>query len=535
LPGMGPAFFRGNPGPDDPPNRREDGALLFLRLVKATYKRLRMDGFFSRSDRAERALPGREAATREPFKEESLMQQKNSAWRTFYEALASVKLSVFLFLLLAVCSILGTLLPQGLSVEELQHRYKPSVVWWMETLSLHDLYHSGWFQILLVLLCVNLLVCSIQRFPKTLKLLQTRDDPVDPAKLLKFGSSFEITTRLPWREAQARLEGIIPGELAPLRLAPGKNGFAAVAEKGRWSPLMVYGVHFSVLLILSGALIGSFFGFKGMMNIPEGQLSDEVLLYQRRQSLLLPFQVRCDDFDVSLYDTGAPKEYRSDLVILDEGKEALRQTIRVNDPLTYRGVTFYQASYGLILKSADVELTDKETGKTYTLSLPYREMVRIPGTQDQIEAIQFQQNFSRFGPAVGIVLLREGQTEPMGSWILVKMPEFHGNRVQNYQVKITKTEEGYYTGLQVKQDPGVWIVYAGFILLLAGIGITFYTRHRKLWIWADAGGPESSPVRIVVAGRTNKNAVTFEEEFKHLCGRLQLELATGSGDEGTKR
>ncbi|MBP8646311.1 MAG: cytochrome c biogenesis protein ResB [Syntrophobacteraceae bacterium] len=463
------------------------------------------------------------------------MRNKTGPWRALYEALASVKLSVFLFLILALCSIVGTLLPQGLTGEEVHRHFRPLVAWWIETLSLHDLYHSGWFQVLMLLLCVNLLVCSLRRLPKTLKLFRTRGDSMDPAKLTKFGFHFQLTTKLPWSEIEPRLEKIIAEELAPLRPVQTPTGFAAIAEKGRWSPFMAYGIHLSVLFVLGGALIGSFFGFKGVMNIPEGESSEEVLLYQRHQSLLLPFQVRCDDFDVSFYDTGAPREYRSDLVVLDDGREVLRRSIRVNEPLTYRGVTFYQSSYGLVLKSADVELTDKESGETIALRLPYREMVKIPGTQDRIEAVQFQENFGRFGPAIGIVLLREGQQEPMGSWILVKMPEFHGNRLQNYQVKIIKTEEGYYTGLQVKRDPGVWIVYAGFILLLAGVGMTFYSRHRKLWIWADTTGSESSCTRILIAGRTNKNTLTFEEEFNHLADRLRQELTAGQRKEESTR
>ena len=67
--------------------------------------------------------------------------------------------------------------------------------------------------------------------------------------------------------------------------------------------------------------------------------------------LTLPFEVRCDNFDVSFYDTGMPKEFRSDLTILADGREALKQSIWVNDTLTFEGVTFYQSSYGAVLKN----------------------------------------------------------------------------------------------------------------------------------------------------------------------------------------
>ena len=81
-----------------------------------------------------------------------------------------------------------------------------------------------------------------------------------------------------------------------------------------------------------------------------------------KNAIMLPFQIRCDDFEASFYDTGAPKEYRSDLTIIDKGQEVLKQSIRVNDPLSYQGVTFYQASYGAMLKQAEIELQDRDSG-----------------------------------------------------------------------------------------------------------------------------------------------------------------------------
>ena len=72
--------------------------------------------------------------------------------------------------------------------------------------------------------------------------------------------------------------------------------------------------------------------------------------------------VRCDKFEVSFYDTGAPKEFRSDLAIIDKGREVLKDSIIVNDPLTYEGITFYQANYGNTLKGAEIELTDRDSG-----------------------------------------------------------------------------------------------------------------------------------------------------------------------------
>ena len=451
------------------------------------------------------------------------MQQKKGFLDLLYQNLSSMRLTVLLFLTLAVCSIAGTLLPQGTSVEELQRHYGPALSWWIDTIGLNDLYRTGWFRALLLLLCLNLIICTTQRLPKTIKLLRHRDEQISPEKLEKFNCHREITTNRPLDASRTLLTEVISQEFAPLQPMPGSEAFCAVAERGRWSRLMVYIIHFSVLVILLGALLGSVFGFKGFMNLAEGEASDEVMPTMGKNAIALPFQVRCDDFEVSFYDTGAPKDYRSDLTIIDNGQEVLKQAIRVNDPLSYQGVTFYQASDGSLLKQAQIELQDRDSGISHKLTLPYREVVSIPGTSDEIEVMQYQENFSSFGQAAGIVLLKGGQ-EPTGSWILVDMPEFHGNRIQNYRVKVLNIEKGHYTGLQVKRDPGVWFVYIGFIVMLTGIGMTFYTSHRKLWVWASPGKGKGKATTVVIAGKTNKNSLAFEEEFNHLCARLQDDL-----------
>jgi cytochrome c biogenesis protein len=451
------------------------------------------------------------------------MQQQKGWIDILYQNLSSMRLTVSLFLTLAVCSILGTLLPQGTSLEELQRQYSPTLSWWIDTLSLNDLYRAGWFRTILLLLCVNLVICTLQRLPKTLKLLKHRDELISPEKLEKFGCHMEIIAHRPLDATREQLTKIVAEEFAPLQVLPNSGGFGAVAERGRWSRLMVYIIHFSVLVILVGALLGSISGFKGFMNLAEGETSDTVMLAGGRNSITLPFRIRCDDFHVSFYDTGAPEEYRSDLTVIDKGREVLTQSIRVNDPLSYEGVTFYQASYGSILKHVQIELQDRDTGAIQRLTLPYREVVPIPGTQDEIEVMQYQENFSSFGQAVAIVLLKEG-AEPTGSWILADMPEFHGNRIQNYRVKVSDVEKGQYTGLQVKQDPGVWFVYIGFTAMLIGIGMTFYTSHRKLWVWASPGKSGKNSTRVFMAGRTNKNSLAFEQEFNRLCARLQDDL-----------
>jgi cytochrome c biogenesis protein len=453
--------------------------------------------------------------------------QKKGFWQGLYQKLASPKLTVIIFLVLAVASVVGTLMPQGQGVAELQRHYGQGAIWFITTFGLNDLYHTGWFRLLLFILCANLVVCTIERLPKTLKFVRRREEQVEPEKLAKFSLNCQLTSKLSWDETEVRLTKIISEEFGALQRLDGTDHLAGVAEKGRWSPLMVYVVHLSILLVLCGALVGSVFGFKGFMNILEGEATNEVMLEGSDHGLNLPFQVRCDKFDVSYYDNGMPREFRSDLTLIRDGREILKRELRVNDPLTYDGITFYQASYGATLKDAEVELTDRESGAVRRVIAPFGKWVDIPGTRDRAQILRFEEDFRRLGAAMVLLISRAG-TEPAGAWILMDR-DFHGNKIENYTVTVLHATRIPFTGLQVKQDPGVWLVWLGFAAMLVGIGLTYYVSHRKLWVWAAADAPGKGEAKIVIAGRTNRNEISFEQDFNRLCDRLRIELGREEG------
>jgi len=447
------------------------------------------------------------------------MQEKKDWGRRFHDGLASLKLTVVILLALAVSSVLGTLLPQGLSDHQLEAAF-PRIYWAIDLFSLGDLYHSGWFRFMMGLLCVNLVVCTLKRIPRTLKLLRHREENLSPERLEKFGLHARFETSRSWEDVKPVVEEVVRRHFAPLKSA-GAQGRGGVAEKGRWSPWMVYTVHFSVLVVFAGALAGSIWGFNGSMRIHEGDASNVVGIFREQRMVELPFRVRCDDFTVSFYEGKAmPSDFRSDLTLLRGDEVLLQRTIRVNDPLTYEGYTFYQSSYGSNLREAVLEFKDLESGRTETVTLPFQEPRPLPGTDYQVQLVRYEESFSDFGRALGVVIFKEGE-EPQGSWILADRPDFHGNRLGDRSVKVASLEETEYTGLQVKKDPGVWIVYLGFVALIVGVGLASYSSHRKVWVGAAGRSPSAE---IVLAGRANKNPLSFEREFNALRERLEEEL-----------
>ncbi|HEY6011903.1 MAG TPA: cytochrome c biogenesis protein ResB, partial [Nitrospirota bacterium] len=297
-------------------------------------------------------------------------------WKFF----SSVKLAVVLLIILAIVSVIGTVIQQNESPEHYLREYSQATVNLFEMLGFFDMYHTWWFVLLLFLFTANLTVCTLERFPHTLKIITAPLKPIEEDGLKAVPFKKEITFRDSMDKAEARAVMLLKARryrFIESREVPGMTQF--VAQKGIYSRLGVYITHISIILIFVGALIGSFFGFKAFLNLPEGQASKVVYLrnepmwdqimtalgiaespvIQNPQggvpAMPLGYFVRCDDFDVEYYQkrqgmpTGMPSEYHSTLSVFDlDGRKILDKRIRVNDPLTHHGITFYQSSYGTI-------------------------------------------------------------------------------------------------------------------------------------------------------------------------------------------
>ena len=94
-------------------------------------------------------------------------KDKGTSWGVRIGWLSSLKLTLVLFFALAGASLIGTLLPQGISLLDLKSHFSPAIASLIDLLALNNLYHSMWFRILLLLLCANLIACTVDRLPKT--------------------------------------------------------------------------------------------------------------------------------------------------------------------------------------------------------------------------------------------------------------------------------------------------------------------------------------------------------------------------------
>lgn len=429
--------------------------------------------------------------------------------RTVYKILASARLAIFLFLLLAAISLVGTLVQQGLPRQRYVDLYGPDLTSILSWFDAFDLYHSWWFTGLLLLLAVNVVVCNARRIPRivrqALSPLQNGDDIIFRSAPVR--RTIESTRPIDEIRTKARrLLHSLGGEPA---VTVREGRIYLTTQRGRYSRLGTVATHGSILLILAGGLIGAIWGFAGQMMITEGTRTNTVNLYDGGTKTI-PFEIRCDDFSVTFYENGMPKEYRSDMTIFEGGRTVLSAIIRVNDPLRYRGLKFCQATYG-IAEASDftVAVHDTTTGQEQVLTLGLMKKTLLPSGEISFAAARFIPDLQGRGPALLGVLLRPGQHHDI-FWLFRGEPVEHGGHTFEFQNFTAR----FYTGIQVGSDPGVPLVWAGFILLLLGLTVSLFGVHRRLWVRIT---PAAEGAEIAIAADPGKNKQGLETRLDEAC------------------
>jgi len=447
-----------------------------------------------------------------------LLNTFNRIWDFF----VSVKLSVVLLLSLAGASIIGTVVPQNESPDAYLQAYGEVLYRIFYTVDIFDMYHSWWFQLLLVLLTINVVVCSIDRFAATWKIVFVKNPPFNISKFRNQSDTIEFADSRLAEDLKKKHISVASNYFGYKRIEDTDRGFCIFAEKWRWTRLGAYMVHLSVILLLLGGLIGSMFGFEGFVNIAEGETVNSIRLRYGNRSQALDFEVRCDDFNVSFYDSGMPSEYRSSLTVLEQGKPVLHKDIIVNDPLRYKGINFFQSSYGsLSPKEITLKFTSRATGREYDQKALIGEPFDLPEDKGTFMLKGYRPSFSFRGNNLGEIFIANvtpKHQDPVDIILPLRFPEFDRMRKGDFIVSVSNYNPSYYTGLQVTRDPGVWVVYSGFIFIILGCYITFFMSHQRLCIEVAQSGKKS---KVLVAGTANKNKVGMQNRVKKISEKLK--------------
>jgi len=451
-----------------------------------------------------------------------------------WDFFVALRLTIPVMICLAVSCILGTFInPENTSLSEITAHIGNR--WWFPIymfFEANDLFRSWWFMLLLVVLTLNLTACTIERLPRIFK-IALRPDKLLSDKLLR-GIRHQTRLALPEGDAQlgvARVAGLFRArgyqpEIFPGEGVPGGEAGAMYlfAERGRYSRFGVWTVHLSLFMILGGALVGRFTGEEGVINVPMDGGTFDYFFRKTPGGMAykepLGFTVRVDDFRLKKYVNGNPRSFESDLAVLgpksgvsDKPTDVLKKTILVGEPLEYRGWTIYQASYQAVPErdQAKLHVLDKLTHKDFDLKLTRDRDLQLGSVT--LRAVNYTPNLSALGPAVKIERQEAGQKTSF--WVLQKYPDFDtDNRGDRFGLRFDGLESFYFTGLQVARDPGYLWWLSGCCVLFLGLGIAFYTSHRRLWAKVSADG------KLTLAGVAHKNQAAFEEVYQELSGAL---------------
>jgi cytochrome c biogenesis protein len=441
----------------------------------------------------------------------------NKVWKFF----TSIKLTIILLISLAATSIIGTLIPQNENPAAYVQAFGEFASQLFSILGLFDMYHSWWFQTLILLLTVNIVVCSIDRLSATWKIIFAKKPSFSVSRFrgLKNKETFD-DNRSPEQLKELYLP-LLGRNFRHRCVETTEKGFSIFGEKGRWTRLGVYVVHASVIFLLIGALIGSIFGFDGYANIPEGEAVSSIRTGNAGKTLPLDFQIRCDNFAVSFYDSGMPKEYRSSLTIVEDGKPVVQKDIIVNDPLRYKGVNMFQSSYGkLPPNQATLTITSKKTGMIYSEKAAVGEAVVLPETMGTFVLEGIESSASFRGQNIGDALrgtLRPIEGKPVEVLLPLRFPSFDKMRRGEQVIAVAELKQRFYTGLQVTRDPGVGLVYLGFILMILGCYVTFFMSHQQICVEVVEKANRS---RVIVSGKANKNKLAMQNRVKKVAEKL---------------
>ena len=435
------------------------------------------------------------------------MQNNNSIWQFF----ASVKLALVTLFLIAVTSIIGTVIPQKEAAEFYVSKYGPKTAQFFTILDIPDMYNSWWFLALLFLLAFNLIICSIDRFPAVWKQVTADGLALPPERLLKMSNRVTWTSDGSVSEVSAALLKKLKSNRFKAESREHGESTVLFSQKGHWTRTGVYVVHASILVIFFGAIIGSLGGYKGSVMIPETQETNRVFLFGGNGVEELGFTVRCNNFNIEFYPNGMPKEYTSSLTVLEQGEEVFTKVIEVNDPLKYKGITFYQSSY--------------EPYQDFIIS------IKTPDGEDQSFIIPFQQQeeWSEQNLKFGVINAKvmgqsivssklwfsDGTGSPESVWIDDGVEVNIERENGTYTIS---AKQMYGTGLQVAKDPGVWWVYIGFGLMLFGLYVAFFMSHRRFWLLLTPAGDKTE---VTLSGSANKNRAGFENSFEELGALLK--------------
>lgn len=469
-----------------------------------------------------------------------------SLFSRFLKLLCSVKLGVTLLVLLGFACFIGMVVMQQ-NVDGFDRYFlelTPAQRLVYGSLGLFNIYHVWYFNVLLGVLSLNIVLASIDRFPKT----------------WLFVSKPNLTVPLRWLREQKQtadltLNGTAEEVADQIKASMKKAGWRniATAEKGdrtfifgqsgTWNRFGAYAVHVGLLTIFAGGFLTSQFGATGQMPVAQGKptnlMLDTVVDLDKTSQVTkqLPFTIECTDMQQKLIKKDGSLsamntiDWMTKFTITDE-TGTTDAFVQMNRPFDYRGYRFFQASFIPVgrARSITISAVPAGDGQPQQVTIP-RDGSATLADGTKINFKEFRGNF-RIGaedpnedtsdyPNPGAVLqVTQPDTLPQTAYAFgPKMANIPvaSKPVAGYTYKLLDFEKvADQHILSVQRDPGANVVYVGFVLLFLTLVAVFFFSHQR--VWAAIENVPGETRNVVFGGNTNRSVNAFDERFKRFIG-----------------
>ncbi len=446
--------------------------------------------------------------------------------KSLLKLFSSVKLAIVLLIIITSASLIGTLIPQQRSPSEYVAQFG-QLANLLNRFQLTDLYQSLWFLILLFLFALNILICTLTRFPAKFrkafqpKLIKDKKNIL----VLKTKDSFRKNWSL--LKTKEELKKELSSRHYRLKEEIEENTAFLSARKRTLGLFGADVVHLGLLIILAGGIISAAGGIRENLTFSEGKVLDI------REA---EFKLRLDKFETEYYPTGMVKDWKSTLTVIENEKPILSKVIEVNHPLTYKGFVFYQSSYGWNWTNTSVGIwvrKRKDPSFLRKIDMKVGQRVSLEGENIHISVLNFIPDFiindrneviSRSlqpnNPAAFIEGW-EGEEKIMSGWIFSKFPDFariHSEKETDLSFELKSFKADQLSVIQAAKDPGVNFIWAGCTFLMIGLALAFYwpTREIKVILEENQGKTE-----IIAGGIASKSRGALQSEFEKIMTSLR--------------
>lgn len=410
-----------------------------------------------------------------------MKKEKEHILKEIWSAFYSMKFGMILLLIIGVASIAGTIIPQNNPLIYYEREYNAFVYMLISTLSLHRLYQSWWFIAMMLALSLNLILCSIIRFPVLFKRIRRFPALTDEMKRENYLFKREFDKPIDV-ERLFRKAGFYR-----IKKENTESGIYYCGKKNNLGYLGSWLSHVGLLIIILSYLIGQLLGFNtyvyGVPGVTEPIEKTDYLL-------------TIDDFEIQFREDHTVNQYISRITLKNEDNIDSGQ-LSVNHPYRAKDFSIYQNGTGWA-----VDMTLLKNGEKIAERVLYQNEIHVDDHERiALQFVNFYPDYINTGampatispysnnPHLLYVLFYEGIRVDMNV-VSMNVP------IQWEEYSFVVNEPRHFTLLQIVSDPGIGGAKLGGLLLLHGILFSFYfhpkqlkvlkTKDEKTIIWADS-------------------------------------------------